>query len=103
MVPGMIFSTVRFSMNRIFRPLLMVSVAAVAAFAQTTPAAPTGAKPAQSSPHKLDRGAAYYHYAVAHMYEEQVTVYGRRELAKNAIEAYRLAIAAYPSSEFPTS
>ena len=90
-------------MNRIFRPLLMVSVAAVAAFAQTTPAAPAGAKPAQSSPHKLDRGAAYYHYAVAHMYEEQVTVYGRSELANKAIEEYRLAIEADPSSEFLTS
>jgi tetratricopeptide (TPR) repeat protein len=81
----------------------MVSVAAVAAFAQNTPAAPTGAKPAQSSPHKLDRGAAYYHYAVAHMYEEQVTVYGRSELANKAIEEYRLAIEADPSSEFLTS
>jgi tetratricopeptide (TPR) repeat protein len=90
-------------MNRIFRPLLMVSVAAAAAFAQTAPAAPTGAKPAQSSPHKLDRGAAYYHYAVAHMYEEQVTVYGRSELANKAIEEYRLAIEADPSSEFLTS
>src|SRR5229473_2851845 len=103
MASGTIFSTVRFSMNRIFRPILMVSVAVAAAFAQTTPAAPTGAKPAQSSPHKLDRGAAYYHYAVAHMYEEQVTVYGRSELANKAIEEYRLAIEADPSSEFLTS
>src|SRR4030081_867780 len=99
----MIFSIVRFSMNKFFRPLLMVSMAAAAAFAQTTPVAPTGAKPAQSSPHKLDRGAAYYHYAVAHMYEEQVTVYGRSELANKAMEEYRLAIEADPSSEFLTS
>jgi tetratricopeptide (TPR) repeat protein len=81
----------------------MVLVAAAAAFAQTTPATPSGAKPAQSSPHKFDRGAAYYHYAVAHMYEEQVTVYGRSELANKAIEEYRLAIEADPSSEFLTS
>ncbi len=81
----------------------MVLVAAAAAFAQTPPAAPLGAKPAQSSPHKFDRGAAYYHYAVAHMYEEQVTVYGRSELANKAIEEYRLAIEADPSSEFLTS
>src|SRR5712675_1352770 len=99
----MIFSTVRFSMHRIFRPILMVSVAAAAAFAQTTPAAQSGAKPAQSSPHKLDRGAAYYHYAVAHMYEEQITIYGRSELANKAMEEYRLAIEADPSSEFLTS
>src|SRR5712675_1413257 len=99
----MIFSTVRFSMHRIFRPILMVSVAAAAAFAQTTPAAQSGAKPAQSSPHKLDRGAAYYHYAVAHMYEEQITIYGRSDLATKATEEYRLAIDADPSSEFLTS
>jgi len=81
----------------------MILVASAAAFAQTTPGAPSGAKPAQSSPHKFDRGAAYYHYAVAHMYEEQVTVYGRSELANKAIEEYRLAIEADPSSEFLTS
>src|SRR6202451_1449311 len=61
-------------------------------------------KPAQSSaPRKQDRSAAYYHYALAHMYEEQVTVYGRSELANKAIEEYRQAIEADPSSEFLTS
>ena len=61
------------------------------------------AKPAQASPRKVDRAAAYYHYTVAHMYEEQVTVYGRSELANKAMEEYRLAIEADPSSEFLTS
>src|SRR3981081_1127259 len=103
MVPGMISSTVRFSMHKIFRPILLIPLAVTVAFAQTTPAAPTGGKPAQSSPHKLDRGAAYYHYAVAHMYAEQVTGSGRSELANKAIEEYRLAIQADPSSEFLTS
>jgi tetratricopeptide (TPR) repeat protein len=37
------------------------------------------------------------------MYEEQVTVYGRSELANKAMEEYRLAIEADPSSEFLTS
>jgi tetratricopeptide (TPR) repeat protein len=81
----------------------MILAAAAAASAQTTPAAPSSGKPAQASPRKFDRGAAYYHYAVAHMYEEQVTVYGRSELANKAIEEYRLAIEADPSSEFLTS
>jgi tetratricopeptide (TPR) repeat protein len=40
---------------------------------------------------------------LAHMYEEQVTVYGRSELANKALEEYRLAIEADPSSEFLTS
>jgi tetratricopeptide (TPR) repeat protein len=37
------------------------------------------------------------------MYEEQITVYGRSDLANKAIEEYRLAIEADPSSEFLTS
>ena len=36
-----------------------------------------------------DRAAAYYHFALAHMYEEQVATYGRSELANKAIEEYR--------------
>ena len=38
-----------------------------------------------------DRAAAYYHFALAHMYEEQVATYGRSELANKAIEEYRAA------------
>jgi tetratricopeptide (TPR) repeat protein len=80
-------------------------VAATAAIGQTVTAdsKQPESKPAQSSPRKVDRAAAYYHYAVAHMYEEQVTVYGRSDLANKAIEEYRLAIDSDPSSEFLTS
>ncbi len=90
--------------------LIVNGAAAIApAFAQNEPAqskpaqatAPADSKPAQ--PRKQDRSAAYYHYALAHMYEEQVTVYGRSELANKAIEEYRQAIEADPSSEFLTS
>ncbi len=80
----------------------MLSVAAVAAFGQTAPSA-SDSRPSQSSPRKVDRAAAYYHYALAHMYEEQVTMYGRSELANKAIEEYRAAIEADPSSEYLTS
>ena len=61
------------------------------------------AKAPASSPHKVDKAAAYYHYALAHMYEEQVAVYGRSELANKAIDEYRMAIDADPSSEYLTS
>jgi tetratricopeptide (TPR) repeat protein len=62
------------------------------------------AKPAIQPPaRKADKAAAYYHYTVAHMYEEQVAVYGRSELATKAIEEYRLAIESDPSSEYLTS
>jgi tetratricopeptide (TPR) repeat protein len=99
-------------MNRIFRHFLMIStiiaLAATAAVSQTSqPASPSSAspdaKPAQSSPRKVDKAAAYYHYTLAHMYEEMVTAYGRSDLATKATEEYRLAIEADPSSEFLTS
>src|ERR1039458_9136363 len=45
-----------------------------------------------------DRAAAYYHFTLAHMYEEQVATYGRSDLANKAIEEYRAAIDADPTS-----
>jgi len=50
-----------------------------------------------------DHAAAYYHFALAHMYEEQVATYGRSELANKAIEEYRAAIEADPTSAYLTS
>jgi tetratricopeptide (TPR) repeat protein len=100
-------------MNRIFYAILVFSILPAAAAAQNAPSSPAEAKPADSnaaqsksspsSSRKIDRAAAYYHYTVAHMYEEQVTVYGRSELANKAMDEYRLAIEADPSSEFLTS
>jgi tetratricopeptide (TPR) repeat protein len=99
-------------MNRISRAIVVFSVLIAAAAAQSGSApaeskpadsSPAPAKTAQGSPRKVDRAAAYYHYTVAHMYEEQVTVYGRSELANKAMDEYRLAIEADPSSEFLTS
>jgi tetratricopeptide (TPR) repeat protein len=89
-------------MNRMFRIVFLLSVAATAA-GQAKSLSPIESKPTQSSPRKVDRASSYYHYALAHMYEEQVTVYGRSELANKAIDEYRLAIEADPSSEFLTS
>jgi tetratricopeptide (TPR) repeat protein len=95
-------------MNRIFHVVLILSSFAVAAAAQTSPSSQADSKsdqsrPPQSSPSKADRATAYYHYTLAHMYEEQVTIYGRSELANKAMEEYRLAIESDPSSEFLTS
>jgi predicted Zn-dependent protease len=90
-------------MKNIFRNFLIIMVAAAAAAGQSTTPTPSNAAAAQPAPRKVDRAAAYYHYSVAHMYEEQVTVYGRSELANKAMEEYRLAIEADPSSEFLTS
>src|ERR1700761_2227989 len=100
-------------MNRIFRAALVFAFLAAAASAQNTPSAAPDAKPAESKspdskpaqvpPRKVDHAASYYHYTLAHLYEEQVTAYGRSELANKAMEEYRLAIEADPSSEFLTS
>jgi len=94
-------------MNRICRLfLLLISVTTLAAAQTSAPASQSpqpDTKPAQSSARKVDKAAAYYHYTLAHMYEEMVTAYGRSDLATKATEEYRLAIEADPSSEFLTS
>ncbi|PYX68609.1 MAG: hypothetical protein DMG78_24405 [Acidobacteria bacterium] len=95
-------SAVRSRMMRIFRLFLILGVASVAV-AQTSQSTPATANSSQSSPRKVDKAAAYYHYTLAHMYEEMVTAYGRSDLAVKATEEYRLAIEADPSSEFLTS
>jgi len=90
---------------------LIVPAFALGAIAQQ-PATPSdsassvtsASKPAASSaPRKVDRAAAYYHYALAHTYEEQVAMYGRSDLASKAIEEYRAAIEADPTSEYLTA
>jgi tetratricopeptide (TPR) repeat protein len=65
-------------------------------------AAATGAQ-ADAKAKTPDRAAAYYHFVLAHMYEEQVDKYGRSEFANKAIEEYRAAIDADPTSAYLTS
>jgi len=97
-------------MKIFFRSLLLFLLAGTCV-AQQSPALPESkpaeaksadVKPAQA-PHKADKASAYYHYTLAHMYEEQVAVYGRSDLANKAIEEYRQAIEADPTSEFLTA
>ena len=90
-------------MIRIFRLIIVFAVACLAATAQTSPAGSAASDSSQPGPRKTDKAAAYYHYTLAHMYEEMVTAYGRSDLATKATEEYRLAIEADPSSEFLTS
>jgi tetratricopeptide (TPR) repeat protein len=70
--------------------------------AQPAPSPQSTAKPA-AEPKKADHAASYYHFAMAHMYEEMMAMYGRAEYANKAIEEYRLAIAADPTSEYLNS
>jgi tetratricopeptide (TPR) repeat protein len=71
--------------------------------ATDSPAESTAGSQTAAKAKTPDRGAAYYHFALAHMYEEQVATYGRSELANKAIEEYRAAIEADPTSAYLTS
>src|ERR1700740_2740445 len=92
------------------KTLVAVLLIATATFAQERkdkdtapppkPAAKASAdapKPAAKAP---DKAAAYYHYSLAHMYEELVSIYGRAEYATKAIQEYRSAIENDPDSEY---
>jgi tetratricopeptide (TPR) repeat protein len=91
---------------------LLLAVAAVGQQNSAPPAAPPNTRPvpdagtpshdatAKNIARKGDRSAAYYHYSMAHIYEELVSVYGRSDLASKAIDEYRLAIQNDPGSEF---
>jgi tetratricopeptide (TPR) repeat protein len=63
------------------------------------PSAPAAPSPpvVQKQP---DRAAAYYHFMMAHMYEEMVSTYGRADYANKAIDEYRIAIDNDPSSDY---
>ena len=99
-------------------PIRIASRACATAFALgaiciTSSAQNTSAKPvssasaAQNSPQangeRVDRGSAYYHYMLAHQYEDMANTYGRPEYATRAIEEYKLALDADPTSRFLTS
>jgi tetratricopeptide (TPR) repeat protein len=61
----------------------------------------SSATPAESAPPKPpDKATAYYHFTMAHMYEELVSMYGRADYANKAIEEYRLAIDNDPNSDY---
>ncbi|HEY8997792.1 MAG TPA: hypothetical protein VIM60_07825, partial [Edaphobacter sp.] len=47
----------------------------------------------------VDRSAAYYHYGLAHMYEDMAVNAGRPDFATQAVEEYKLALDADPNSQ----
>jgi tetratricopeptide (TPR) repeat protein len=55
---------------------------------------------APTAPKEPDQARAYYHFALAHMYEEMVSMYGRSDYANKAIDEYRLAIENDPNSDY---
>ncbi|HUQ49819.1 MAG TPA: tetratricopeptide repeat protein [Terriglobales bacterium] len=92
--------------------LFLLLISSVSLVAQTSPAnqypvPEPKAEPKTDSkapvPVVRDRAAAYYHYSLAHIYEELVSLYGRTEFANRAIDEYKLAIANDPDSSFLNS
>ncbi|MCU1334026.1 MAG: Tetratricopeptide repeat protein [Candidatus Angelobacter sp.] len=67
---------------------------------QKAPSAKSTATEQPKADKKPDQAAAYYHFSLAHMYEEMMAMYGRSEYATKAIEEYRQAIENDPSSEY---
>jgi tetratricopeptide (TPR) repeat protein len=72
-------------------PAAALLFASHAIFAQT----PVTTTPA-SGP---DRASAYYHYGLAHLYEDMAVNAGRSDYATQAVEQYKLALDADPNSK----
>jgi tetratricopeptide (TPR) repeat protein len=86
-------------------PALLVacSVGSIAQDKAASPPAPAASASAPANPEGKkapDKAAAYYHFAMAHIYEEMVSMYGRSDYANMAIEEYRLAIENDPTSDY---
>ncbi len=68
-----------------------------ALYAQTTSPKGTVTAPAAAAP-AVDHAASYYHYGLAHLYEELAVNAGRPDYATQAVEEYKLALNADPNS-----
>ena len=74
-----------------FLPAAALLIAAHAVFAE----APAAASATTSAP---DRASSYYHYGLAHLYEDMAVSAGRSDYATQAVEEYKLALNADPTS-----
>jgi len=83
--------------------LAFLLASSTGSFAQDKPGNESAAAPAAAATGasaKADKAAAYYHFAMAHIYEEMVSMYGRADYANKAIDEYRLAIENDPTSDY---
>jgi tetratricopeptide (TPR) repeat protein len=90
-------------MKKLLASLLLSSSFVFAQQPSTKPDSAPSSQPASAAPAKVDKAAAYYHFTMAHTYEEQMAAYGRSDLVSKAIEEYRLALEADPTSEYLSS
>src|ERR1035438_2069145 len=97
----------RASRIRLFRlapaVALLIATSTIVAMAQDAPGRKklvstppsSSANPSQKD---VDRSAAYYHYGLAHLYEEMAVNAGRSDYAQQAVEEYKRALDADPNS-----
>ncbi len=86
-----------------YTAIFLFAAASLPLWAQTAPANnPPQQKTAApiEAPRKVDKAAAYYHYSLAHMYEELAATYQQSEFANRAVEEYKLAIENDPASGY---
>jgi tetratricopeptide (TPR) repeat protein len=84
----------------------LIAATAVPAQTQNPPTQPnpvtaSSEKSSTASPSQAgapDRGQAYYHSALAHIYEEDAIASGRPEFMRHAVEEYKTALSADPNS-----
>jgi tetratricopeptide (TPR) repeat protein len=62
--------------------------------------APKGTAPTVADASNPDTANAYFHFMMAHEYEEMATTFGRSEYATRAIEEYKMALNADPQSKY---
>jgi tetratricopeptide (TPR) repeat protein len=89
------------------RPFRLIPVAALLLATPVVLAAPAGPPKAAAtnstsgqSQADASRSSAYYHYGLAHLYEEMAINAGRPDYANQAVEEYKYALDADPNSTF---
>jgi tetratricopeptide (TPR) repeat protein len=93
-------TTLRVPLTRSFTIFCVAGVLLVspALSAQSAKPAAPAATPPPANPAEPDRSSAYYHYGLAHLYEEMAVSAGRPDYATQAVEEYKLALNADPNS-----
>jgi tetratricopeptide (TPR) repeat protein len=79
-------------------PIVLLAPAVRAQNAAPANPAATPEAPEPTSPQGVDRSQAYFHSALAHIYEEEAIASGRPEYMRHAVEEYKTALNADPGS-----
>jgi tetratricopeptide (TPR) repeat protein len=79
-------------------PLYAQNAPAAQTQASLAPSKPAPSSPAPAQPSPADRSQAYYHVALASIFEDDAVSQGQQEFVNRAIEEYKLALNADPSS-----